>query len=753
MTVAIACGLFVACAKPSGGRVYLVGESRVVSGIVGAQKGVDLKGLKISLIDGQGLRSTPYELKYNSDQGQFSFQLRDSDLYDIKKATALDRILSMGNALPAVSLGDSEIVGKVNKYARIELMQSALNPVDYQVIPYFQAQLPLSRRNLMAGKDVIGVDGQITFSKAGFVRVKVTDESGKALSGVKVAGVADGKIGTGAPLWHDALLRPIFETTGADGTAFIGPIDASVELTRYHILAVAEGYCTYLSAPTNNFSLVEKAGPVVKLRSCEKSANAVNDLLPSFPDGMKYIEVEGRKVAHTKEDSILLRLDARGEKLRGVKVTLYETNDKYEPQLEPTGEPREVSTFQAEFSVTLPKIFKVSGATDGKFLIKVTRILGTLDGPEATPELYPELIVYGHKKVGAPSREELMKVKISQPDITDASPPTDVDEWTKLKIASVTGTTNIVPGLAGGTFTMTSSFCGDGDALGFSIPAYSMLEPVFKDCVKNVATFTAEEAGFITRANKITQLGGRQKWRVFIKDKFGNVSETLEDPNAPSPKRLNVVTVIIDTARPFLTGDLPENGFELNKFLFKKSGTSLSSDANPLNPSDVANGLVTLNLKKIGTGEGTCEQDPATGTDDEKKKNGSLGGNANYLNGVSGHIFRDDLNRLIAKTVEDPNTKFENLGLTIFDWVIGASSSAVSSAAQSTYTRCRELDGLNPSPLTRELKEGDIVFPETASAEAEFYMRFRDVSGLLSNPIKYTIPACITGFTSLCWKN
>jgi len=58
-------GLLISCSKSGSGRVYLVGESRVVSGLIAAQTGVDLKALKISLIDNQGQRTSPNELKYD----------------------------------------------------------------------------------------------------------------------------------------------------------------------------------------------------------------------------------------------------------------------------------------------------------------------------------------------------------------------------------------------------------------------------------------------------------------------------------------------------------------------------------------------------------------------------------------------------------------------------------------------------------------------------------------------------------------
>ncbi|MEN9826377.1 MAG: hypothetical protein RI953_2122 [Pseudomonadota bacterium] len=753
------CGFLTsACSKSAAGKVYLLGESRVVSGSVGQQAGLDFKAVKISLVDNQGFRTDPFDLKYSSSQGTFSFQLRDTDLYEPKNGTGLDRILSMGNALPLVTSGDPDIVGKVDKYTRVEIMQNALADQNFQIVPYFQGVIPLSRRNLLAGKDVIGVDGKITFSKAGFVRVKVTDAAGKALAGVKVAGVADGKILSGAPLWHDTLLRPVFQTTNESGVVFVGPLDASVELTRYQILALAEGYCTFLSAPTYNFSLAEKTAPAIKLTSCEKSTT-VNELVPSFPEGLKYFDINSRKTVHTNSDSIFLRLDAKSEKLRGVKVAVYEANSNYEPSLEPSGEVREAQTFQGEFSITLPKIFKLTDTTEGRFIIKVSRMAGALDGGELSAESFPELIVYGHKKVGAPSRETLMKVNLgATPDISD-DPSVSVDDWLNLKITSATGgATNVVSGLPGGKFTMVTPkvnsdyICSKGDELGFAVPTYRMSLPVFKECVNGVATFTSEEAGFVANAALIAQYGGRQKWFVYIKDKFGNISEKLDDPEAISPKRLNVVTVIVDTARPLMDDvDSLSDGVPLGSLKFYKDGVLREAESTALTPSDIALGAITFGMEKTGAGgsEGTCIQTSATS--DEESKNGQLGGNATFLNSVSGFIFRDDLARLVFKSKDSTTGLYEEVGLLIYDWTIAATSASAS--ASTAYTRCRTLLGTNPEPNLRELKEGDIAFPVVPTAPAEFYMRYRDVAGNLSNPIKYSIPACTPGMSSLCWKN
>lgn len=745
-----ACGLLHSCARPSGGRVFLVGESRVVSGIVGAQKGIDLKNLQISLIDTEGQRLAPSGLKYSSEQGQFSFQLRDSDLYEAKKATQLDQLLSMGGALPLVSTGRPDLVDKVDKYSRIEIMPAVNSTLDYQAIPYFQAVLPLSRRNLFAGKDTIGIDGQLVFNKAGFVRVKVVNESGQPLAGIKVSGISDGKLESGVPLWHDTLLRPVFVKTGTDGTAFIGPLDASVELTRYHILALAEGYCTYLSAPSNNFSLIEKAAPVVTLRSCAGQPGASNALVPSFPEKLKYLKIDGRDVVHTKDDSLFLRLDSLTPNLRGARVTVYETDSNYAKSSEPVEGAREVSTFQSEFSIPLPKIFKTTDSTEGKFIIEITR----LKNPGDDEASFPDLVVFGHRKVGPPSRDLLMKVSSLPLDVVGdggivQNPGVKVDDWTNVKVVSVSGHTNIVPGLAGGTFTIRSPICSDGDELGFSIPAYSMIEPVFKACVKGVATFTAEEAGFLQRAAKIVQAGGRQRWNIFIKDKYGNVSESLDDPNAAEPKRLNVVTVIVDTGRPVPSDD--DTSITENDLTFKNAGTTTKI----LDKSDLADGKMELHFDDAIPADAICL--PSKNPDlAEKDSNGRAGDNATFLGGVSAFIFRDELNRLSARSLSpNANGNYERVAMMIHRWIIGGSAESVSSAPQSSYTRCRELDASEPPApfaVSRELKLSDFTF--NADETVDFYMRYIDFAGLQSNPIRYTIAKCpAPPITEKCWQD
>ena len=756
----------LSCSKPHAGKVYLLGESRVVSGLLAAQQGLDLKTVKISLIDEQGQRTPPFELKYDGAQGSFSFQLRDSDLYDTKKASALDRILSMGNALPSVIGIGADLVAKVDKYARLEIMPSSLSNTDYQAVPYFQGVLPLSRRNLMTGKDVIGIGGNVKFAKAGFVRIKVVDEAGIPLQGIKVAGVsqevADGLVRADFALWHNPLLRPVLETTDATGQAFIGPIDAEFDLTRYQIFATGNGYCTYLSNPMNNFSLSEKIQPVVTLRTCAKDESSVNDLVVSFPEKLKYLEIDKRKVVHTKEDFITLRLDSRTENLRGVKIAMYETDSNYQPSLEVTGKVIDAPTFQGEFVLELPKLFK-TGGTEGKFIIKVSRLAGSRKGIETSAQDFPELIVYGHRKIFTPSRETLMKtvsteVQISLRDAAKVRDEdgvevdvTEVDFWSNFRIASVSGVTNIVPGLAGGKFTMSSSFCGLGDSLGFAVTLYGLSTPVFKDCVNGVATFTSEEAGLVNNP-KVQTTGARQPWKIFIKDKFGNVSESLEDPDAPTPKRLNVMTVIVDTSAP-IAGDDPTDRLTLSDLEFFK-GTDKLNTSKWLRPADVEDESISLAfLKETGTSNhNTCLQ--ATPDSGEQNRNGGSGGNATLLGGFDHFVFMDEFGRLNIKSTS--SASYKDVGLMIYKWIIGGTGSAVTSAAEESFTRCRtfsegETDPVQP--VERALKASDIVFPNDPSAEAEFFMRYMDVAGQLSSAVRYAIPACPPpGGSSLCWK-
>lgn len=749
----IALAVFVSCSKISGGRVYLLGESRIVSGMVGSRNGIDLKNLKISLVNVDGLRTTPAGLKFDVEQGHFSFQLRDSDLYEPKNGMLIDRILSMGNALPKIDTADGDLVAKVEKYSRIEIMEKLADNSDYQVVPYFQGVLPLSKSVLLSNGQT-SLKGQVTVQKAGFVRIKVVDELGSPLSGVRVAGISDGKIETGQPLWQDSFFHPTFETTDTAGRAYIGPLDAGTETTRYQILAIADGFCTYLSSPEHKFSPTSQSAPVIMMRKCDARSSAKQTLLPSFPTGLTYLNINSRMVVHTNQKSIVLRLDSRTQNLRGVKVALFETDENYVSAPEPYGEVWEMSLFQSEFKLSLPEYFKISDSQEGKFIIKVSPISGALDDSLVMSESYPELIVYGHKKVAVPSRDALMRMNLGvSPALTDG--PAVIDEWSHLKIASITGHTNIVPGLAGGTFTMNSVNCGEGDSLGFSIPAYQMFEPVFKQCVNGVANFTAEEAGFVAAANKISQYGGRQKWRIFVKDKFGNVSENLEDPNALSPNRLNVMTVIVDTSPPSSassTTRFADESFEIFKSTIDSEGRLVGMDK-PLRPVDLMSGLLKIRMTKTGTnGEGTCIQTPYD--DDEKNKNGLKGGNATLLGNLNAYIYRDDLNRLAVKSLASETGLYEDVGLMVYKWMIGGNASSVSTAPVSLYTRCRELgkSGLYPEPVARELKKEDIIFSD--SGTADFYVRFMDVSGQFSGAVKYSIPACNPGGSSgVCWLN
>lgn len=739
----------VACGSAKQQRVYLIDETRSIAGSLVSKNGFDPNNVSFSIIDPEGFRKTPDSLSFDPSTSRFNLNLPDEAFYKTQSATLIEQILSMGKALPMLGLGDAGVVSKVEKYVRIEVRPARISQEKYQVVPYLQIAVPLTRRNLYSGNDVLGLGAGLEMGKAGFVKLTVVNEAGQPVTGASVAAVSDGKIASSSgelPLWHEQMLRPVFTKTDANGIAYIGPIDAS-DLSPYQILAKAEGYCSFLSAPSNRFSLTESKTPVLVMRSCAAGSENKNVLLPSFPMGLKYFNVadEGvsRPVVHTKDINIFLRLDSTSFRYRGVRVGVYETNLNYEPKAEPLTEVRELGQFQGEFDLSIPKDY------EGRFVIKVSRLPGTLDGGQLSQEQFPDLVVYGKRNTALPSRDSLMSLTTLDSDKFEWSgtgEPETVDYWKNLSIKSAGGFENVVPGNAGGTFTISSPLCKEGWEIGFGIRMLGIAKR-FKPCVNNVATFTAEEAGFIEKADKIAQLGGRQAWQIFIKNEYGNESESLSSVVAQG--NLNEMTVVIDTSAPQLAVAQPIDQLEI-----VRTDNGTATVVSELSRADLNNGKLKFRFRSNGIAEESiCNQSQALGTEDA---NGRLGGNAELKDDFDEFLYRDELGRVWGRSIN-----YELPGLQFVKFAIGATSELITAKAISDYSACRGLFDDNGVvsvvPVEIPLTPEHIKVPEGETGDAEFYMRVMDASGQLSPFNRYFFPRCPnpqpTPALPLCWKN
>jgi len=760
------CGFFAAylsllasCGKGSTARVYLLDESRSVAGSLVSKNGFNPANVEFSIINAQGFREQPEQFSFDPVANKFSFNLVDEKFYKTQTATLMEQILSMGKALPLYGFTDTSVVGKVEKYVRFEVRPAKLSGEKYQIVPYLQISIPLTKRNLYAGNDVLQLGGGLELGKTGFAKLQVTNEMGVPLAGADVAAISDGKLEGDIPLWHNSALRPIFTKTDSSGVAFIGPIDTAIDLAPFQILARAEGYCNFLTAPSNKFSVSETKPLVVKLRTCSADELTKNSLLPSFPTGLKYLSVteEGiaRSVVHTNESSLFLRLDSLSSKFRGARVALYETNSKYEPRPEPTGELREVPNFQGEFEIPIPKIFVTSDAQEGKFIIKVSRLPGALDGGPLNADAFPELIVYGQKSLVKPSRDGLMAVKIyDDTDDTEGAEfqwagttkPPNIDYWKNFAVKSSSGFENIVPGTSGSVFTLSSPNCKEGYELGFEIDFLSISKK-FKPCVNNVATFTADEAGFVAKAGQILTSGGRHVWRIYMKDKFGNESEALSSTTDPD-KQLNIMTVIIDTAPPLLGVGHPLQNLE-----FVPDGST--TPVFEVSKKDVDDSKLKFRFQGTSiASEQICNQ--ISSDSFSNAANGELGLNGELKFGINAFLYKDELGRVWGRSGNE-----SLVGLQFVKFAIASSEAALANKPVSEFSACRKLEPDGTSfkvvPVEITLSAEHISFPDDINSDAEFYLRVQDASGQLSSITKYLIPRCPSpnptpSAATTCWK-
>lgn len=769
---AMALVLFVgSCGRSSSSRVYLIDESRTVTGGLLARNGFDPKNVLFSVIDSNGLRKTPAQFVFDAGSNSFSMELSDESFYDIQKATVIERMLSMGNKLPIFGLTETQLVGRTERYVRFEVRPERLSDDDFQVVPYLQTALPLSRKNLYAGNDSLKISGQLEMGKAGFVKVTVRDEEGQPIPNARVAAVSEGSLVGDYPLWHDPQLRPVFSQTDASGIAFVGPIDAATVSSYFQLLVVAESYCHYLSAPSHVFSLLEAQAPQVSLRSCAQAQEGKNELLVSFPKGLKYLDVKdtasgvSRKVVHTNDSSILIRLDSSTENFRGLLVSVYETSKDFEPIRDSVVEKTFLS-FEGEVELPLPKIFTLGNSQDGSFSIEVSRLPGEKDGNQLSTEEFPIHTIYGSKRVLAMSRDALMNQSVltnfKWALAANATPPLAMDYWSNVFVKGAGGFQNVVSGLTGQTFTITSPLCEVGYELGFEAGLLG-IGKIFRPCVDTVATFTSDEVGFPAKLDTIRQNGGRNEWKLYIKDKWGNESEPLESTSDPS-KYPNVMTVLVDLGTPTLGSDshpLANLEFVLD--------TDLSGNPTyEISRQDFIDGELSFRFQqRLFNGAGgwsdfdqelICNQ--VSATSQEKDLNGEKAGRNAIIRTPADrdfYIYKDELGRIWGR-----ETDFSNPGLQFVKYALAANESSLLLKPLTDYSNCRSIDGTKITAVKTKLTSAHLSIPAQGSTgDAEFFLRVMDASGNLSLPTKYVIPSCASVVVpdgesrspaETCWK-
>jgi hypothetical protein len=268
--------------------------------------------------------------------------------------------------------------------------------------------------------------------------------------------------------------------------------------------------------------------------------------------------------------------------------------------------------------------------------------------------------------------------------------------------------------------------------LGFEVISLGISKR-FAPCINGTSTFTSESAGFISAASNIQSTGGRQVWRLYMKDRYGNESDALSDTVDPA-LRLNILTVIIDTGAPVLG----EGFYSLANLEFFENGAPQGL----ISKAKVQSGEVSIRFQEAQGAEKVCVQ---AGTDAaQDNANGKAGSTARIKNGTNDfqyYLFRDELGRIVARD-ED----YELAGLLFVKYALASTKAAVESEPISGYIRCRELS--DPEDLTSVvavptvLTEEHIKFPSDTTAPAEFYLRVQDTAGNLSEATKYEIPAC-----------
>lgn len=728
-----------ACSIEAEEKVFLIDEMRSVPGTLTIKNGIDAADIEFSLIDSNGYRSAPDSIDFNPDARSFSLVLKDEHLYEASVGTLVERMLSMGNALP--SLGELKLSSfeRIEKYVKLEIRSSKFTNEKTQKIPYLQVAIPLSKKSLYSTNNVLRFESDLELGEAVFAEILVVDASGAPLKNVDAAAVSYNKVEAGTtPYWHQENFRPVFVKTDSQGRAYIGPVVPN-ELQAFHVLLKGEGYCTYMSAPNFRFS-ADYEVPKLVMKRCDKELKQQYSLIPTFPSGLKYVDLKSDSledpVVHTNDATISIRLDSPVEDLRGFKLELFEIDSDYRPFAVPVFT-REFPFFQSDVDVDLPKIFSTSENESGRFVIKVTEMSGSLRGFVSSEQKATETLILGDKRTAIPSRDELMAVRKNDDSFFVwkgelSSEPMYIDYWRNVAVKSETGVENIVSGLAGSKFTISSNLCREGYELGFDVTALGISKR-FAPCIDGVATFSAESAGFLEAGSELERLGGRQVWRLYLRDIYGNEIESLTSTIDPD-KRLNILTVIIDTGVPTLGV-----GFHsLGNLEFLEGET----DVSVISKAKVMSGEVIFVFQESLGPEKICLQALSDSKQDEA--NGKKGTTAAIRNGgadVQYFLFRDELGRIVGM-----DSYYEIAGLQFVKYSIAATSTADNLFDLSRFTPCRTLseggDITNVFAVGTVLSEDHIFFPADAGLPAEFYLRVQDVAGNLSKVTKFELPPC-----------
>ena len=338
------------------------------------------------------------------------------------------------------------------------------------------------------------------------------------------------------PAWEFDGVRPSLVKSDNEGRAFLYPVTLTAGIGSMKYYLQKDGYCPFASP--KKLIKIEQGGKEeeIRLTSCKNDDKAIrirpadngNTTIPSYEENIR-----GKKllVHYTNSPEIFLRLDTPNRVSGDVRVSLHEGLDYTDsnPLLDII-QPQ----FESIVEIDLRVSFSGESKENGSFTIKVS----TKDGLTG--------LFYGKKNV----------------DIPDHAPLADAT------LESIAGVPGVISGRNGMSFVVKAE-CPDEFSMGVGVLDSDQIE--FFPCKDNKATIESNSVNF---SGKRDQSGGLDTVRLFMRDKYYNVSKD-------DPIRSNHKEVFVDFGLPDLTVNRPSFaigfGFIDSDYLPSSgSGTELS---------------------------------------------------------------------------------------------------------------------------------------------------------------------------------
>lgn len=616
--------------------------------------------------DGFGV---PINGRYANDHKKLSLDL-DLNLALNQSLSVADQIAGLTAKTNTTLLEESSWHGKTSKSLRFELRPALEEEKLTQKLWYSQSTVPISHLEFASNTSKINSKLRIELVEVGFAKFYVHDTLGNAIQGAKLTplleSTTDLGFGNTSLSLHDPY-RPVRSATNIHGFAQVGPLYISDEKAHFRVHAWAPGYCSYITEPVL-YSGLGEAAPQIMLKKCDEREGVLFTAEFSNMENTyrEFHDLKEYNIAYTNQDELRIRIDHHLEiPSSGFIVKIFE-GFTYPYQSDPIFE-HKYERFESEISIPTPIAFKTGSALSGSFSIDIL----TNNNSESKQNESTRLLA--KKNIGKPSLEFL----------------------DSIIIGNNTGAKNIISGTDKGEFFIRSEMCKDGNSLGFM---NNFQEYFFSLCEDLKANFKSKE---IQLFRDLEQQGGYERIKVYLKDKFGNISD--DDPNGNNEKQ-----IFVDYGEPEINSLSLKLGIQIGFIQIEQiigSGTNL--DPYQFNSEET----LILQAKQL----------------------------QNYRFG-----FSKPANCLLSKgSIKDGEGSL-NTGLEISGFLVNPEIS------DQTYG-CQTSDTTNMITIEDQMLE----FPMQTDQNALFKLQIIDSAGNQSQPYTINIPSCsqiVPEGTHVCWS-